>query len=178
MPNYESVLWTPQTPLCSETLKTMNDNMDYLKDTSDNGPRGIVGIEELTQTKSKSGSSMGTVGVLRGARTEGGRRYKFSCWMPKIYCPGDKGQGITVHFQLRWGVEGSGETDGLHHVYVFPGQIYRWTSAEIYTYLVPGEGTFVYSPKFAPLFGVGTATLEFDADDGPGYITLEDVGPA
>ena len=179
MPNYKSVLWTPQTPLCAETLSTMNDNMDYLKDTSDAGPKGIIGIETLTTTKSKGGSSFGTVGVLRGAKTEGGRRYKFSCWMPKIYAPGDKGQGISVHFQMRWGTEGDpGSTDIAMECYVYPGPIYRWTSQEIYCFLVPGDGTFVYSPKFAPLFGVGTATLTFNDASGPGYITLEDVGPA
>jgi len=183
MPEYESILWTPQTPLCSETLKKMSDNTDYLKDLTDNGPRGIIGVETLTQTKTKSGSTFGTVGVLRGARTEGGRRYKFSCWMPKIYAPGGRVNGVqpeegsSVHFSLRYGPEG---TPGLDNAtsFIYPGPIYRWTSAEIYTYVTPGEGLFVYSPKFAPLFGNGTATLSFNSTDLKGYITLEDVGPA
>ena len=181
MPNYESVLWTPQTPLCAETLSKMNDNMDYLKDTSDSGPKGIIGIETLTTNTSRTGNSFGTVGVLRGARTEGGRRYKFSCWMPKMYAPGglvngrQPEEGSSIHLQLRYGPEGSG--DIVMETFIYPGPIYRWTSAEIYCYIVPGDGLFVYSPKFTPLFGNGTATLEFSAAS-PGYITLEDVGPA
>ena len=88
--------------------------------------------------------------------------------------PGQNNNGASVQFQLRsnWG------DDVEQHLtaYVWPGPIYRWTHFYGEVLISPGDVRRNFSLKYAPLFGVGKATIGLNSGQLKGYITVEDIG--
>ena len=175
MAEYESVVWTPQTPVCYETFAQMSANIDYLKNLIDNAGHGFVQKVDLTSSVSRSSASFGTVGTVSGVTTEAGRQYRLSAYCPKVQNPGRANSGASVRFRL---IDGSGDNI-FQSSFVYTGPIYRWGSMYIEAYITPGAVTKNYKLQYAPLFGVGTASVTFSVPEASvGYIVMEDVGPA
>jgi hypothetical protein len=68
--NYTQVAWTPATPITADRLQQMSENTQQVKDATDDNPKGLVKIKEITT--SITYNTMNTYHEIINLKNEGG----------------------------------------------------------------------------------------------------------
>lgn len=181
---YESVVWTPYTPMTWSKFAQMQENMDYLKSQIDGNvayiqgsPRGIgKGILHLQTTTSVINLPANTlvgIGSNFTPLTESGRLYKFTAYCPRFHVTSQNNApegGAGLVRLNKNGVQ-------IAQAVVSAGSSGNANSVTAVSYLAPGTSTTtVYSVQVMAFLAGGGQW--WCAGDHPGFICFEDVGPS
>jgi hypothetical protein len=187
---YESVVWTPKTPMTWDRLAQMQQNIDELRATIEGtsayvpgGPqgvgKGILYLQELTTSYYlPSGDTFVQIGASFTPITQAGRRYLMQCYLPRYHTP--SGVAVVRFFRdgvvIQTAIHGNG-TDLSHaNTHGVPWGNFSGT-ANVQKHIVPGASTTsVYHVDTVPLFA--PAGFVFNSSETVGFIKFTDVGPA
>lgn len=177
---YESVLWTPRTPITWDRLSQMNENTDSLKTTQDDQPSGLLttsaasapgtaagqkAYQRITSAVS-SNTSWAHLGTLR-VNTPAGRLYRWVFSLPKV----SNTANASVHIRMR--IDSIGI---FSYVFAHCNQSLIWSSIHGDLVFEGGGGTNdAFIVEIAPVFFVGVASAEM-ATTSPGIHYMEDIG--
>ena len=177
MATFNTITWTPLTPISSSNLQIMMDNTQYLKDTLTSYPLGVIAAGRCTA--SFSGVS-GTPSAI-----------------PGMACSGTIGTGRCI--KVTWNIRSINPTtsNNVYQTYVTMGgtvigRINVLASATAYgqgggtgTCIVnnPTSGAYSFQAYIQAVAGTGTgstptgtATFEVGPDSYP-ILVVEDIGP-
>jgi len=187
---YESVVWTPKTPISWDRLAQMQQNIDELRAIIEGtssyipgGPKGvgkgILYLQELTTSYSlPSGGVWVQIGASFTPKTQAGRRYLMECHLPRYHTP--SGIGIIRFFKDGQVIYSAVHGNGTDMSYAAAAGVPYGFFAGIVNakkYLVPGESTTAtYYVDTVPLFSPSGEV--FHNSETTGYISFTDVGPA
>jgi len=160
--NYTQVAWTAGTPITSERLQQMSENIQQVKEATDDNPRGLIKIKQVTS--SISHATMDTYHEIINLKNEGGGVDN------SVTLPGSRYIRLNLVFP---GIQVSnpGQEDATYVLRLTSGNvpasgtvIYNWKIHQpIHTYLNAAAGaptTANTTIRSAPIiFGAGTYTF-------------------
>jgi hypothetical protein len=161
--NYTQVSWTPATPITADRLQQMSENTQQVKDATDDVPRGVIKLKEVTG--SLTYNSMNTYHEIVNLKNEGAGNPNNS-----VTLPASRYARITLNFP---GIKIStpGQEDSVFmlkltqgNISAAPTTLYTWRiSQPIHTYLDGSAATptttanhLIRGSSFPSYFGAGT----------------------
>lgn len=160
--NYVQVAWTLGTPISGDRLQQMTENIQQVKDATDDNPRGVVKIKEVSTAVTSN--SMNVFTEIINLKNEGSGNPDNS-----VTLPGSRYVKLTLTFP---GIKVSapGQEDSVYILRVSQGSnantantLYQWKiSQPIHTFLDASAGvpttanTQIRSSSYPSYFGAGS----------------------
>jgi hypothetical protein len=161
--NYVQVAWTLGTPISADRLQQMTENIQQVKDATDDNPRGLIKIKEVTTAVTTN--SMDAYSEIINLKNEGSGNPDNS-----VTLPGSRYVKLTLTFP---GIKVStpGQEDSVYLLRVSQGSnantattLYTWKiSQPIHTFLDASAGvpantsvTQIRGSSFPSYFGAGS----------------------
>lgn len=160
--NYVQVAWSLGTPISADRLQQMTENIQQVKDATDDNPRGIIKIKEVSTAVTSN--SMDTYTEIINLKNEGSGNPDNS-----VTLPGSRYVKLTLTFP---GIKVSapGQEDSVYILRVSQGSnantantLYQWKiSQPIHTFLDASAGvpttanTQIRSSSYPSYFGAGS----------------------
>jgi hypothetical protein len=161
--NYTQVSWTPATPITADRLQQMSENTQQVKDATDDVPRGLIKIKEITSNIAFS--SMDTYHEIINLKNEGANNPDKS-----VTLPASRYARITLNFPgIK--IQTPGQEDSVFELKLTQGNIlaapttlYVWKiSQPIHTFLDASGGAQtnvvnhqIRGSSFPSYFGAGS----------------------
>jgi hypothetical protein len=160
--NYVQVAWTLGTPISADRLQQMTENIQQVKDATDDNPKGVIKIKEVATAVTSN--SMDVFTEIINLKNEGSGNPDNS-----VTLPGSRYVKLTLTFP---GIKVSapGQEDSVYILRVSQGSnantantLYQWKiSQPIHTFLNASAGvpttanTQIRSSSFPSYFGAGS----------------------
>lgn len=187
---YESVLWTPKTPITSDRLAQMQENIDelrsmlegsqsYVPGTPVGAGKGIMHLQEIVGNINVPNNAFVNVGEPFTPVTESGRRYLFEVHFPRVHSYSGsiafemlKGSELIHSFVV--GPNSNAESAFLNN---FAAGFFA-DSAYAGIHLVPGASTTAaYSVRALAYLNYTSGQIA-GSSTVKSFIKFSDVGPA
>lgn len=160
--NYVQVAWTLGTPISADRLQQMTENIQQVKDATDDNPKGVIKIKEVATAVTSN--SMNVFTEIINLKNEGSGNPDNS-----VTLPGSRYVKLTLTFP---GIKVSapGQEDSVYILRVSQGSnantantLYQWKiSQPIHTFLDASAGvpttanTQIRSSSYPSYFGAGS----------------------
>jgi hypothetical protein len=159
--NYTQVSWTPATPITADRLQQMSENTQQVKDATDDVPRGLIKIKEISNSITQS--SMDTYHEIINLKNEGAGNPNNT-----VTLPASRYARITLNFP---GIKIStpGQEDSVFELKLTQGNISA-APTTLYTWFISQPiHTFLNASVATPTTGTITTTHQIRSNSAPSY---------